>query len=85
MKPIREAIQVETIRKTPHVELKEVITISSDSEVATAEEFPEGSALASGHDDTDGITETVEVSSSTLAANNHPDDEIMETVEELGL
>ena len=64
----------------------DVITISSDSDSpAIIEEIPESSTQVLGNDDTDGITETVEVESSSLATNDHPNDEIMETVEELGL
>ena len=76
---------METIKKT-HVVSTDVITISSDSDNQTViEEIPETSTQRVGKDVTDGITETVEVESSSLASTEHPDDEIMETVEELGL
>ena len=76
---------METIKKT-HVVSTDVITISSDSDnQAVIEEIPETSTQRVGKDVTDGITETVEVESSSLASTEHPDDEIMETVEELGL
>ena len=76
---------METVKKT-HVVSTDVITISSDSDnQAVIEEIPETSTQRVGKDVTDGITETVEVESSSLASTEHPDDEIMETVEELGL
>ena len=76
---------METIKKTLVVST-DVITISSDSDnQAVIEEIPETSTQRVGKDVTDGITETVEVESSSLASTEHPDDEIMETVEELGL
>ena len=76
---------METIKKT-HVVSTDVITISSDSDnQAVIEEIPDTSTQRVGKDVTDGITETVEVESSSLASTEHPDDEIMETVEELGL
>ena len=63
----------------------DVITISSDSDnPAIIEEIPETSAQRAGKDVTDGVTETIEVESLSLASTEHPDDEIMETVEELG-
>ncbi|CAB4005554.1 Integrator complex subunit 12 [Paramuricea clavata] len=79
----------EEVKEAVHMEIKktgDVITISSDSDSpAIIEEIPESSTQVLGNDDTDGITETVEVESSSLATNDHPNDEIMETVEELGL
>ena len=82
---VKETIQVETSKKIPK-QTADVITISSDSESpAIVEEMPETSTKVLASDETDGITETVEVESSSLATKDHPDNEIMETVEELGL
>ena len=82
---VKEAIQVETNKKIPK-QTTDVITISSDSESpAVVEEMPETSTKVLASDETDGVTETVEVESSSLATKDHPDDEIVETVEELGL
>lgn len=62
-----------------------MITISSDSDgPAIIEEVPETLSQALGKDKTEGVTETVEVESLPLGSNDHPDDDIMETVEELG-
>ena len=76
---------MESIKKSAG-QTADVITLNSDSDgPAITEEIAETSAQVLANDDTDGVTETVEVESSLLATNDHPDDEIMETMEELGL
>ena len=63
----------------------DIITISSDSDSpAVIEEIPLASKQALGNNETEEVTETVEIESSSLVTNDHPDDEIMDTVEELG-
>ena len=75
---------MESIKKSAG-QTADVITLNSDSDgPAITEEIAETSAQVLANDDTDGVTETVEVESSLLATNDHPDDEIMETMEELG-
>ncbi|XP_028399901.1 integrator complex subunit 12-like [Dendronephthya gigantea] len=88
---VKEPVQVETIKKPlskPPPLKADPITISSDSSgPATIEEVPETSLQILGKVKTEDVTETVEVESLSFGAgtNDHPDDDIMETVEELGL
>lgn len=81
----KEGIQVETITKVPLLSANEVITISSDSEVQVVEDVSDTALTIIEDDKTDGFTETVEMGSSMMQSTDIPDDNVLETIEELGL